>query len=108
MSYTRAGDIYLGDASSQIYEWIARPRPAVFLNPGRIDWSDDPNFAHWRLGRVIETMAELPAALADAASGADRFAEAQQRAFAETFSIEAEPASRRAAQAIVDLVAGSG
>lgn len=108
MSYTRAGDIYLGDASSQIYEWIARPRPAVFLNPGRIDWSDDPNFAHWRLGRVIETMAELPAALADAASGADRFAEAQQRAFAETFSIEAEPASRRAAQAIVDLIAGSG
>ena len=27
MTYTRAADIYLGDVSSQVYEFIAEPRP---------------------------------------------------------------------------------
>ena len=30
MTYTLAADIYLGDVSSQIYEWIIKPRPAIF------------------------------------------------------------------------------
>jgi hypothetical protein len=101
MSYTRAADIYLGDASSQIYEWIARPRPAIFLNAAGVDWRDDPNFAHWRLGEVIDRVAELPAALERAVADPTRFRAAQQAAFDQTFSLTDTPASVRAAQAIM-------
>ena len=104
MSYTRSADIYLGDASSQVYEWIARPRPALFLNPGRLQWQGDPNFAHWSLGEVIETLDDLPAALDRAAADPSRFEEAQSKAFANTFSITGEPSSRRAARAILDYL----
>ena len=101
MSYTRAADLYLGDASSQIYEWIARPRPAIFLNPGRIAWQDDPNFAHWHLGEVVDDFTELPAAIDRALARPDRFADRQRDAFASTFDPAPIPAARRAANAIL-------
>lgn len=105
MSYTRGADIYIGDASSQIYEWIARPRPAIFLNPARIAWQSDPDFAHWALGEVIETIDELPAALDRAVADADRFAARQAAAFARTFDRAGDGAGRRAADAILDRYA---
>lgn len=101
MSYTRAADIYLGDVSSQIYEWIVRPRPAIFLNPGRVDWKDDPSFAHWRLGEVIETLAELPGALDRAIAQPDRFTARQREAAARTFGLLDGRAAERAADAII-------
>ena len=102
MSYTRAGDLYLGDASSQIYEWIARPRPAVFLDAAGAQWRDDPDFAHWRLGEVVGGVAALPDALERALADPERFRGVQAAAFADTFSVTGEPASRRAARAIVE------
>ena len=58
-SYTEAADIYVGDVSSQVMEFAARPRPCVFLNPHRVDWRDNPHFAAWRMGEVIERPDEL-------------------------------------------------
>jgi hypothetical protein len=108
MSYIRAADIYLGDASSQIYEWIARPRPAIFLDPSHAAWRDNPDFAHWELGEVIQDAAMLPGALDRATAAPDAFRDAQQAAFRATFSVEEEPASRRAARAIVEQFSGAG
>lgn len=102
MTYTRAADIYLGDASSQIYEWIANPRPAIFLNPGHRAWANDPEFAHWRLGQVIDRVTDLPAALDRAVADPDAYRPAQIAAFDATFSRTGEPAPRRAARAIVE------
>lgn len=102
MTYTRAADIYLGDASSQIYEWIVRPRPAIFLNPSKADWQDSPDFAHWRLGEVIDDVRQLPGALDRAVHEPGRFRAAQEAAFAATFSRTDQPASARAAAAIVE------
>src|SRR5205823_4898718 len=59
MTYTGQADIYLGDVSSQVYEFIARPRPCVFLNPHRVAWRDDPNYLFWRMGEVIEDLDDL-------------------------------------------------
>ncbi|HEX7852707.1 MAG TPA: hypothetical protein VF503_03335 [Sphingobium sp.] len=101
MSYMKAADIYIGDISSQIYEWIARPRPAIFLNPSHVDWRDNPDFAHWHLGEVVEAMNALPSALDRAVTAPETYKAAQAEAFARTFSVTQEPASRRAAQAIV-------
>lgn len=98
MTYTLGADIYVGDASSQIYEFLARPRPAIFLNPRRIDWRDDPSFAHWHLGEVVEDLSDLPAALERALAEPDRYAAAQRAAFARTFDIQSEPAGVRAAR----------
>jgi hypothetical protein len=106
MSYIRAADVYLGDASSQIYEWIARPRPAIFLDSSHAAWRDNPDFAHWELGEVIRDAAMLPGALDRAMATPDAFRAAQQAAFRATFSVEAEPASRRAARAIVEHFSG--
>ena len=101
VTYTLAADVYLGDASSQIYEWIARPRPAIFLNPGKIAWQDDPSFAHWRLGEVIDRLNALPAALERALADPDRYADVQRAAFARTFSMTERSAADRAAAAIL-------
>lgn len=106
MTYTRAADIYLGDASSQIYEWIVRPRPAIFLNAAGAEWRDDPSFAHWRLGEVIDRVADLPAALDRAIADPDAHRAAQEAALAATFLRTPEPASRLAADAIVAQFSG--
>ncbi|HET9509838.1 MAG TPA: hypothetical protein VFO80_01700, partial [Sphingomonas sp.] len=103
MTYTLGGDIYIGDVSSQIYEWIARPRPAIFLNPGRIDWRDDPNFAHWHLGEVVDDLTALNPAIDRAMRGPHRFDAAQREAFARTFDRGDRPAAVRAAEAILSL-----
>lgn len=101
MTYTRAADLYLGDASSQIYEWIATSRPAIFLNPGRIDWQHDPNFAHWHLGEVVGRLRDLPGALARAFAAPDSYREYQRDAFSRTVSVTGQLAARRAAEAIL-------
>ncbi len=103
MSYTLGADIYIGDTSSQIYEWIARPRPAIFLNPGRIDWADDPSFAHWQLGEVVDDLAQLDPAIDRALAEPHRFDAAQRDAFARTFDRGDRPAARRAADAILKM-----
>lgn len=101
MTYTRASDIYLGDASSQIYEWIVRPRPAIFLDASGADWVGNPDFAHWQLGEVIDSVDALPGALDRAVQSPDRYRAAQEAAFAATFSRIEDAASVRAAAAIV-------
>ena len=40
MSYLSA-DVYLGDVSSQVYEFIYKPRPCLFLNSNEIEWTND-------------------------------------------------------------------
>lgn len=101
MTYTLQADLYLGDASSQIYEWIVRPRPAIFLNPRNLAWQDNPSFAHWQLGEVVNQLSELPDALDRALGAPDRYRARQAEAFARTFSITQQTAARRAADAIM-------
>ncbi|MFT8674544.1 MAG: hypothetical protein ABF990_03875 [Acetobacter sp.] len=108
MSYTRAADIYLGDVSSQVYEWIYRPRPCIFLNSHHAAWRGNPNYAHWLLGDVIDSIAELPAALERAMADPTRFAHLQEHACKETFGVDDNrPSSQRAAQAITSFLRSS-
>ncbi|WP_244192178.1 hypothetical protein ACM0P6_04510 [Komagataeibacter sucrofermentans] len=102
MSYVRGADIYLGDVSSQIYEWIYRPRPCIFLNSHGARWRDNPNYAHWNMGQVIDRVDELPHALAVAQAQQELYAPRQQEAFAATFhTVPNESAASRAARDIV-------
>jgi len=101
MTYTQRADIYLGDVSSQIYEFLLRPRPCVFLNTHGFVWGDDPNFQHWKAGPVIGG----PDALGEALAAAQRDQEtiwrpAQQALFDRSFDLTDEPSSARAARAL--------
>jgi hypothetical protein len=101
MTYTQRADIYLGDVSSQIYEFLLHPRPCVFLNPYRFSWVGDANFEHWRTGPVIEGVDQLGAALDQARRDQDAiWRPVQQALFARSFDLTSEPSARRAARAI--------
>lgn len=80
-SYTAAADLYLGDTSSQVIEFLQRPRPCVFLNPGGVEWRGDPAYAQWGAGEVVDTLDFLPDSLARAQAEHPRYA-AWQSAFA--------------------------
>ena len=101
MSYTQAASVYIGDASSQVYEFIRTPRACIFLNFDRIDWRADPAYAHWHLGQVIESADELPTALARAYALQPQFEPAQRQLSAASIDEADVPASERQAQAIL-------
>ena len=101
MAYTNRADIYLGDASSQVYEFLRKPRPCIFLNPHRLAWRGDPNFAHWQAGSVIEAVGDLGHALdhARADHGATH-KPIQQSMFEASFDLTDELSAVRAARAV--------
>jgi hypothetical protein len=106
MSYTQVADLYLGDVSSQVYEFLRKPRPCLFLNTHRREWQGDANFDHWRAGPVITSPAMLQSGLREAIAGHDRdYRQRQEAMFARTFDLTDEPSSRRAARVILDLAA---
>ncbi|MBB6124753.1 CDP-glycerol glycerophosphotransferase family protein [Sphingobium subterraneum] len=108
MTYTAAADIYLGDVSSQIYEFLYRPRPCIFLNSQHVDWRGDPNYAHWQAGEVIDNVADLRGALDRALADPNRYRDAQQDLFARSFELTEEASSVRAARAIMAVLGAKG
>jgi hypothetical protein len=100
MSHVAVADLYLGDVSSQVHEFLLLgARPCVFVNAHGVSWEDDPDYAFWRLGDVISADAVVPA-LTAALTAPDRFADAQRAAVADTFGTF-EGSAERAAEAIL-------
>lgn len=54
MAYTLGADIYLGDESSQVYEFLIEPRSCIFLNAHHVQWKNNPYYYHWNLGQVVD------------------------------------------------------
>lgn len=79
MTYTLAADLYLGDVSSQVYEFLVRPRPCLFVNAHGAAWADDPDYAMWHFGPVISPDADLRAAIADSFTTHDTYRPEQVR-----------------------------
>lgn len=99
-SYTAAADIYVGDVSSQLYEFLTRPRPCVFLNAHGIDWRDDPSFVHWHLGDVVDDPAQVMDAIRAAPARHHLYRERQKAMAAASLGDTGPGAARRAADAI--------
>lgn len=99
MSYMRAADAYIGDASSQIYEFMSKPRPAFFIDPHGVP------IHHWAAGPVVKSVDALVTELPNFEAIGQRFAPAQRALFAETFDPSPIPASQRAADAIASYMA---
>lgn len=107
MSYTNRADIYLGDVSSQIYEFLRTPRPCLFLNSHNVDWQDDPNYLHWRAGPVIGSADGLIDAIDAAVAAHPDYAPTQQALIDATFSLSERPSAERAADAISAFLEGT-
>ena len=58
-SYTASADIYLGDTSSQLIEFLMHPRPAVFLNSRNLDWKNNSSLSMWNSGEVVSRLDDL-------------------------------------------------
>lgn len=102
MTYTRAADIYLGDVSSQVYEFLRTPKPCLFLNASDAAWRGDESFHHWAYGPVLDNIDHVVDDVAAAQASHCDYLEAQKCGFAESFDLQPTPSSVRAAQAIVD------
>ncbi|MGN6124594.1 MAG: hypothetical protein ACTHOJ_16755, partial [Sphingomonas oligoaromativorans] len=105
MSYTSAADIYLGDVSSQVYEFLHRPRPCLFLNSQNAEWRGNPNSAHWQTGEVIADPTDLGAALDRAVAEHVHYLPMQQELFRRSFDLTEESSADRAAKAILGSLA---
>jgi len=101
MTYTMAADIYLGDVSSQVYEFLHTPRPSLFLDSHGTDWRGDPNYAHWQAGEVIGGPSDLGAALDRAVQEHGRYLPVQQEMLRRSFDLTDEPSAERAARAVL-------
>ena len=101
MRYMVSADGYIGDMSSQIYEFLARPRPAFFFDAhhGARDEPEDQHL-HWRAGPVVETLDALTALLPDFANIGANYRQAQDALFNWTFDRGSLSASARAADAL--------
>ncbi|PIF00246.1 MAG: hypothetical protein CR994_07230 [Maribacter sp.] len=108
MSYTLNSDIYLGDVSSQIFEFGIKPRPSVFINALRIPkdkWKNDLNHRFWKTGEVIEDINEFETALHKFEEKKDQYLSTQKQIFTDNFYIdEHNSASKKGALAIDDFM----
>jgi hypothetical protein len=107
MTYTLAADIYVGDVSSQVYEFLHRPRPCLFLNATGGDRRADADFAFWNLGEVVDRPSDLLTALIEARARHSGFMALQADAVAQAFGPIGSEAVRNAAATIARL-AGAG
>jgi CDP-glycerol glycerophosphotransferase (TagB/SpsB family) len=105
MAYTKSADIYLGDVSSQVYEFVAyKRRPCIFLNTHKKIWQNNDNFRMWNMGIVIDDINGLDFGLSEAQKKFETFKEIQKKLRDRTFSFLSEPAGLRAARAIMDIL----
>ena len=104
MTYTAAADIYLGDVSSQVYEFLHRPRPCLFLDAHATAWEGNPNYAHWQAGEVLSDTSDLGNALDVAVARHDRYRPIQRALFARSFELTAEKSAVRAARAVMSVL----
>ncbi|RDC60066.1 hypothetical protein HME9302_01265 [Alteripontixanthobacter maritimus] len=103
-SYTEASGIYVGDVSSQVYEFTIRPRPCVFLNAHGVDWRGDPHYAFWQMGEVVDDPGDLMAAIERAPALHNQFRNKQVELTALALGETSDDVVPRAADWIVEYV----
>jgi CDP-glycerol glycerophosphotransferase (TagB/SpsB family) len=101
MTYTRAADIYLGDVSSQVYEFIAQPKPCIFLNTHNAKWQKNPQYKFWSMGPVVNSITDLDKSLHRCFETHTLYKLAQKHLFRASIDIQAKPSADRAAETLM-------
>lgn len=104
MRYTLAADIYAGDVSSQVYEFLVEAKPCVFLNAHGANWRESRDYPMWRLGQVADTPEQAIDLIRSAVVDHPRFVELQREERRVRIG-ELEPGNaRRAARLILSFL----
>lgn len=104
-SYTEMAELYIGDVSSQIVEYLARPRPCVLLETPNMTWREGAE-DYLDCGDVVRDAASLWPAI-EAASARHPQYESFQAAFAaRALGDTSAAAPVRAAEAILQALGG--
>ena len=106
MSYTRCADIYLGDVSSQAFEFIfIKPRPCIFLDLRSIKAKPELRPITWEFGPVYENIDNFDDKLSQApVLHKTTYKEIQNRKSEAMFFKGSESPSELAAKAISNLI----
>lgn len=104
MSYTSAADIYIGDVSSQVYEFLTTPKPCLFIDAHGAAWRDNPDYAMWQFGEVCTDIDQVMDALAHAGARHGDYIEVQRRMVADALGDSGDRAAEVAAQQLVEAV----
>lgn len=107
MSYTLSADAYIGDVSSQVYEFLYNPRACIFIDVHSGHSSGDgPAYDFWNNGPVVRSAVELAPLLGQYEAVAARYHDAQEKRMAYTADrSDPRPASERGAAALAAYVA---
>ena len=105
MSYTRAADIYIGDVSSQVYEFLSEPKPCIFIGRPDTAWLDNPDYAHWSYGPVCHSATDVMTALSTAQADLPAYRQVQEQGCLAAKGEASWDPIKRASDVIVDLLA---
>lgn len=103
-TYTELADLYVGDVSSQVVEFVRRPRPCVFINAHGVDWRDDPHYEMWHLGEVVDHPKDIMAAIARAPDLHAQYRERQEAFSSHQLGDTSAASVTRSADLIVDFI----
>lgn len=105
MAYSLNSDIYLGDVSSQVFEFHINPRPCIFINSEKVNWQEDINYRFWKTGDVIETIDALDNVLITLEERKESYLKIQKDFFDQNFITDSkETASKKGALAIDQFI----
>ena len=105
MSYMLGADAYLGDASSQLYEFLVRPRAVFLLDPNAALAEQGPQVLPFmEMGPTAGNVEDAARMLARWEQTAANYRARQEELIAQTFALSETPASTRAANAIADAI----
>ena len=105
MHYLLSSNAYIGDVSSQVYEFLIKPRPCLFINSYKIDWSSNKNYQNWKMGEVIESFDDFEKSINNIVTNGNKYIAYQQKLMKVTFDIDEEnSSSSRVANEIIKLL----
>ncbi|ANU08124.1 hypothetical protein [Paraurantiacibacter namhicola] len=109
MTYTLGADAYIGDMSSQVYEFLVRRRPCFFIDTHAADLPGEAaNRAFWGNGPVVQSVPELTAMIPQWQDIGEAYRDTQDRLF--SYTIDDRPGETsvdRAADALAGWLAPS-
>jgi hypothetical protein len=102
MTYTRIADAYLGDVSSQVFEFLYEPKPCLFLNCHGLKRGKEQDFPQWKFGNVISNFSDFPGKLSSIFNDHPDFITNQKSFIDSTFDSNDLSSGKRGANAIIN------
>ncbi len=103
-TYLNNSDMYIGDVSSMVYEFIAfKQRPCLFLNAHNVAWKGNVDYRFWDYGPVVENQDEFEKKFKESFSD-EKFIDIQRSRIKEYFDLNETGSSLRAAMAIDNIL----